>query len=508
MISSGRPVGGTEGRREQPRPPLSSSLRGKGWLFTALLAVYFIIVSAVIAYERETMLESVTLLQSINAREESLVGLNYAVSRAVISVNENYFAPDVDASGKMLALEVEALLPGLTRLQTVYPELGDSRQALERTVLELVTDPSRATIADLRASMHRLVLDLDRVTSDVVAQKAKFAEQYHNAFQRLTYEWLAFIALALVLVALVFKVFFRGLSVDIDRVRRHASRVLRGESSPKLIHNRRDELGLLMDAVNRMQDELARRDINIELSRQQSFHKEKMAAVGSLAAAVAHEINNPLSAIVGVAQAIDQECQSSACAAYEKQCYPKMILEQATRVMSITRQISEFSVPQSQEPELTDLNSLLRSTANFVKFDRRFRLIDLSLHLDGNLPAVVLVTDHMVQVAMNLLINAADALGQLEGRSPAIRVTSSVDNDYVKVTIVDNGTGIPEEILPRVFEERFTTKGAGRGSGLGLSVCRSLVEKAGGKISISSEFGVGTEVTVLFPVPILGADCR
>lgn len=500
------PVG--DGRSLEKRLPLLNSLRGKGWLFTFLLAVYFSIISLVIAFERKTMLESVNLLQSINAREEYLVGLNYAVSRAVVSVNENYFAPDVEASGKMLALEVEALLPGISRLQSAYPELIESRTVLERMVKELVDDPSRASIADLRAAMHRLVLSLDRVTADVAAKKLIFAEQYHNSFQRLTTEWLAFGAFALIFVAVVFKVFFRGLAVDIERVRQHATRVLRGEPSAKLEHSRKDELGLLMEAVNSMQDELSRRESELELTRQQSFHKEKMAAVGSLAAAVAHEINNPLSAIVGVAQAMNNECQDAGCSHYGEQCHPNMILEQATRVMSITRQISEFSVPQSQEAELTDLNSLLRSTTNFVKFDRRFRRIDVSLELDGNLPAVVLVADHMVQVVMNLLINAADAMVNLEGRTPRIRLVTLCDNEWLTAKVIDNGSGIPKQVLPRVFEERFTTKGAGRGSGLGLSVCRSLIAKAGGTIDVRSEEGVGTEVEIRLPVPLLGADCR
>lgn len=498
--------GGRE-RRAEERLSLFHSLRGKGWLFTLLLAVYFVVVTMVIAFERETMLDSVVLLQNINEREEHLVGLNYAVSRTVISVNENYFAPDVEASGKMLALEVEALLPGLVRLQSAYPELAESRQALAGMVVELVTGPTRATIADLRATMHRLVLQLDIVTADVSAQKAKFAERYHKVFERLTAEWLIFGVFALILAALVFKVFFRGLSADIDRVRWHAARVLCGQPSAKLTHFRKDELGLLMDAVNWMQDELAKRDSEIELARQQSFHKEKMAAVGSLAAAVAHEINNPLSAIVGVAQMMNQECQSAACSLYGAQCHPEMILEQATRVMHITRQISEFSVPQSQEAELTDLNNLLRSTAHFVKFDRRFRLVDVVLDLDSSLPAVVVVADHFVQVAMNLLINAADALRDLEGRVPQIRVSTSCQGE-VKVRVADNGCGIPPEILPLVFKERFSTKDPGRGTGLGLALCRSLIEKGGGRIDISSALGAGTEVEIRLPVPILGADCR
>lgn len=491
-------------QQQTGRLPLLSSLRGKGWLFTLLLAVYISIITLVVALERKTMLSSVSLLQSINAREEYLVGVNYAVSRAVISVNENYFAPDVEASGKMLALEVEALLPGLSRLQAAYPELLESRLALERMVKELVDEPSRATIADLRAAMHRMVLSLDRVTADVAAKKSLFAEQYNNSFQRLTAEWLAFGGFALILVAVVFKVFFQGLSVDIERVRQHAARVLRGEPSAKLVHTRRDELGLLMDAVNSMQDELARRESELELTRQQSFHKEKMAAVGSLAAAVAHEINNPLSAIVGVAQAMNNECQDAGCSRYGEHCHPNMILEQATRVMHITRQISEFSVPQSQEAELTDLNSLLRSTANFVKFDRRFRRVDLLLDLDGNLPAVVLVADHMVQVVMNLLINAADAFGNSEGRLPQIRLVTSCSDNWVTARVIDNGSGIPKGVLPHVFDERFTTKGQGRGSGLGLSVCRSLIMRSGGTIEIRSEEGVGTEVEIRLPVSVLG----
>jgi signal transduction histidine kinase len=109
---------------------------------------------------------------------------------------------------------------------------------------------------------------------------------------------------------------------------------------------------------------------------------------------------------------------------------------------------------------------------------------------------------------MNLLINAADALSGMAGGTPKIRLISSWSDDFVIVRVIDNGAGIPASVLLRVFEERFTTKGAGRGSGLGLSVCRSLVEKAGGKIDISSELGVGTEVVIKLPVPILGADCR
>jgi len=487
---------------------VTRSLRGKAWIFTLVLGIYFVIVTAVAGYERWNLLESVTLLQHLNEREERLVGLNYAVSRAVISINENYFSPDIETSGKMLALEVEALLPAMSRLQSVYPLLEDPRNVLSQMLDELATNPTRATIADLRGAMHRLVLDLDQVTADVAVQKVEMVARYQRSFVRVTREWVAFGVLALVLIAWVFKGFFRGLALDVDRVRKHAMAIARGKNSPKLEHSRRDELGMLMDAVNTMQDELAKRDRQIEFSRQQTFHKEKMAAIGSLAAAVAHEINNPLSAIVGIAQSINQECSSVECAQYGAACHPEMILDQAKRVIQITRQISEFSVPQSQDPEFIDVNGLLRSTVNFVKFDRRFRLVEVSVELDSNLPAVYAIADHLVQVAMNLLINAADALHNKKDAPPRIRVVTSRLEDRVLIQVIDNGEGISPENLQLVFVERFTTKPPGRGSGLGLSLCRSLIEKSGGTIEIESELGVGTEVNISLPVPVLGADCR
>jgi signal transduction histidine kinase len=354
--------------------------------------------------------------------------------------------------------------------------------------------------------MHRLVIELDSVTTSVSQSKSRMVRRYEATFVRLTHEWLAFGVVALCLIAWVFSVFFRGLSVDIERVREHATALVQGKEVSKLEHGRKDELGMLMDAVNAMQDQLSVRDSEIELARQQIFHKEKMAAIGSLAASVAHEINNPLSAIVGVAQAINDECNVSKCDNYGASCHPMLILDQAKRVIQITRQLSEFSVPQSQDPEYVDVNGLLRSTTSFVKFDRRFRLIDIALDLDNGLPAVYLIADHLVQVVMNLLINAADAMQGIDRPSLQIRVVTATQSDGVVIRIIDNGTGISPENLPRVFVERFTTKGVGHGSGLGLYLCRSLIEKAGGGLEIISEFGAGTESLVRLPIPMFGSD--
>lgn len=269
---------------------------------------------------------------------------------------------------------------------------------------------------------------------------------------------------------------------------------------------RDDEVGELIRGFNHVIETLKKRETEIELVRQQQFHKEKMAAIGSLAASVAHEVNNPLSAIVGIAEAIEDESQRYGCGAHDKACQPRLILEQAKRAIAITRQIGTFSVPQSHQPELIDLNVLLRNTCNFVTFDRRFRSINMHLELDHNLPAAFGVADHVTQVLMNLLINAADALQDHPDSAPEVHVRSFMLGAFAAFSVTDNGTGITPENQVRVFDEYFTTKSGDKGLGLGLSLCRRLLDQEGGHISIDSVFGSGTTVTVSLPVSDQGQE--
>ncbi len=256
-----------------------------------------------------------------------------------------------------------------------------------------------------------------------------------------------------------------------------------------------------MEAVNKMQLALREHEMQMELIRQQRFHKEKMAAVGSLAAVVAHEINNPLSAIVGAARVMSElhPNQADDVGQYAQQA--EVILAQAKRVMNITRQISEFSMPQAAEParELLDLNNLIRSTVKFISFDRRVSAIDMVLDLDPQLPAVFGVGDHITQVFMNLFINAADAAEGRTDPKPRIIVSTVCQGKDIIATVTDNGTGMSRATLERVFEEYFTTKPMGKGSGIGMAVSKSLIESGGGTIGVESELGIGTTVTVRLP---------
>jgi signal transduction histidine kinase len=256
---------------------------------------------------------------------------------------------------------------------------------------------------------------------------------------------------------------------------------------------REDEVGDLMEAVNRMQTELRHWEQQLEIAREQRFHKEKMAAIGSLAAAVAHEINNPIAAIAGIARSLKDSGRNAQGDGPDP---TDLILEQAKRITTISRQIAELTAPHPPEHELLDLNSLVRNTCSFIGYDKRFRNIALTLELDSQIPAIEAVADHLTQVLMNLLINAADALEELQERKPAICVATQAAQGELLLTVTDNGKGMDSAVLAHAFEESYTTKPPDKGRGLGLFLCKSLLESGGSHIELESEPGKGTTARI------------
>lgn len=237
----------------------------------------------------------------------------------------------------------------------------------------------------------------------------------------------------------------------------------------------------------------------LDTTRQQFFHQDKMAAIGQLAAGILHEVGNPIAAIAGAVSAVqnsyprdDQDDELSRNI--------ELINEQILRLGKITREIADFSSPKPRERELLDLNGLLRSTAGLLSYDRRFSSIGVQLHLDKNLPAIVGVADQLTQVFMNLLINAMDACATVDMQEDCIVLKSELDGERVHVCVQDYGPGMSKEVLGHVMELFYTTKPVGKGSGLGLSLCDTIVREHGGEMSIESEEEKGTQVHVILPI--------
>jgi len=224
--------------------------------------------------------------------------------------------------------------------------------------------------------------------------------------------------------------------------------------------------------------------------------------VGSVASAIGHEVRNPIAAISGVAQFIAEESAADdRPQSRQIEGFARQILSQTQRISHILRQLATLTTPRSPEPELLDLNALVRSTCGFIRYDKRFSNIEFDENLDPDLPAITAVSDHITQILMNLLINAVDAFdGMTVPGARTIRVTTQAVGNEIHLSVTDNGRGITPDVLAKAFEESFTTKPAGQGRGIGLFVCKSLIEKGGGRIELASDPGEGTTATVRMPL--------
>ena len=234
-----------------------------------------------------------------------------------------------------------------------------------------------------------------------------------------------------------------------------------------------------------------------------------MAAIGVLAAGIAHEVGNPIAAINALIGELRQTCvdvtddSSNHNNVYKENVHKfDMLLEQTKRLETITREVSSFARPQSMERELLDLNGLIRSACKLMRYDKRWKGIVLELDLNINLPAIYGVPDQLTQVIMNLLVNASDALECTGDCTPTIKITTSINEDESNVLLIlqDNGTGMNKETLQHALEAFYTTKVVGKGTGLGLSLCHSIInDHEGGQIYIESTADIGTVVRIFLP---------
>lgn len=234
-------------------------------------------------------------------------------------------------------------------------------------------------------------------------------------------------------------------------------------------------------------------------NREIMYHQEKMAAIGTLAAGIVHEVGNPIASISGLAREIISNNENSPSIDSQSLEYIYSILEQTERLSSITRDVSEASSAASQEKQLYSINDVISHACRLVKFDKKIDDIKIILELENNLPAIEGIADNISQVLLNLINNAADACHETEGKH-LIKITSLIDDDQITVEVEDNGKGIDSDLLSKVEEPFFTTKPLGKGTGLGLSLCHNLIRKQGGIMTIHSIPNQGTCMRFILPL--------
>ena len=227
------------------------------------------------------------------------------------------------------------------------------------------------------------------------------------------------------------------------------------------------------------------------------IHAEKLAAVGQLVSGVAHEVNNPLTAIMGYADLLT----SSADLPAEARRDLGIILQEAQRTKQIVQNLLSFARQSAPHREPVNLNVVLARTLQLRQYDFVNHGVQVEESYDANLPLVFGDPQQLQQVFLNVVNNAYDAVRET-GRAPKVKIVTSAAEGLVQVEIVDNGPGI--SMPDRIFDPFFTTKEVGKGTGLGLSICYGIVREHGGEISCANH-ATGEGATFLVRLPVYSA---
>ena len=246
---------------------------------------------------------------------------------------------------------------------------------------------------------------------------------------------------------------------------------------------------------------LSGRDVtDLKRLEEQLIQAEKLAAMGQMLAGVAHELNNPLTAILGVTELVRE--REGLDDSMKRQL--DLTHRQARRAARIVQNLLEFSRPASPQKKPIDLNSIIERTLQLHEHSLRRNRIAIDFTPRTDMPAVVGDSNQLIQVLLNLITNAEQAIREVrESGRIQIRLSSSGGN--VMVTVQDDGVGIPPETLPRLFDPFFTTKRPGGGTGLGLSICLSIIREHGGTIQAEPLPGGGSAFRIFLPVPVAAA---
>ncbi|MBI3449983.1 MAG: response regulator [Acidobacteria bacterium] len=258
--------------------------------------------------------------------------------------------------------------------------------------------------------------------------------------------------------------------------------------------SRRRENEALTVRLKSANEDLTRRAAELQEARQHLLQSEKLASIGRLASGVAHELNNPLTSVIGYTHlALQSDDLNSQRVPLER------VADQATRAAGIVRNLLSFARKQEPEKRHLQLNEVIVKSIQLREYELKVANITVHTEMAPDLPKTMLDSNQLQQVFVNLLTNAEQAMVG-HGRVGAIRIDTRLRDGRIEAVISDEGPGIAESALPHVFDPFFTTKDAGRGTGLGLSICYGIVLEHGGDIKAFNRAGGGASFAVSLPV--------
>ena len=260
--------------------------------------------------------------------------------------------------------------------------------------------------------------------------------------------------------------------------------------------------------MRQMSDELAAANARLvatldrlKATQAQLLQAEKLSAIGQLVAGVAHELNNPLTSVIGYAQLMREEIRKREPGDAETQLLhdSRRIAEESERAAKIVRSLLAFARRQSAERAPQDVAEVMSRVLALRSYEFRLNAIELETAFEPGLPPVLCDANQLQQALLNLLLNSEQAMRSRSARRIRVGARYVADCDGVELSIADTGHGITAENLRRIFDPFFTTREVGEGTGLGLSICYGIVRDHGGQIAVNSRVGEGSTFTLLLP---------
>ena len=287
----------------------------------------------------------------------------------------------------------------------------------------------------------------------------------------------------------------RKFTAPLESLSAGVRKIAKGDFDVKVDISSRDEIGQLADSFNDMASELLERERSLKSAQLALVQSEKMAAVGTLSAGLAHEVKNPLSAVLGYAQL-----------AKRKLSQPDVIKKHLDIIENETRRCNEIignlmQFSRQEIGEFTDvtINEVVEKSVGIVDHQLGLKNVRVNMKLAADIPEIIGNANQLQQVLMNLAINAQQAM---EPDGGTVDIATYFDNDNVYISVSDTGPGISEEVVEKIFEPFFTTKAAGEGTGLGLSVTYGIIRDHKGDIRVERADSGGARFVIALPLHI------